>query len=98
MLVPSYSTHFVEPVKGSTSRQRCVFQVPISKSKSCEPFRLVAACAGSGVSWARETEPTITKMQATNVTEKFFMYLVRSYRCVVSQRVKTATWLAQELF
>jgi hypothetical protein len=37
-------------------------------------------------------------MQATNVTEKFFMYLVRSYRCVVSQRVKTATWLAQELF
>src|SRR5215469_606019 len=46
--VPSYSTHVVEPVNGCSSRLRCVFQVPISKSKSCWPSRGAAAGCGAG--------------------------------------------------
>jgi hypothetical protein len=38
-VVPSYSTQVVEPVRGRWSRLRWVFQVPISKSKSCCPSR-----------------------------------------------------------
>src|SRR5262249_53949212 len=41
-VVPSYSTQVVEPVKGRWRRLRCVFQVPISKSKSCCPSRTLA--------------------------------------------------------
>jgi serine/threonine protein kinase len=36
-VVPSYSTQVVEPVSGCSSRRKRVFQVPISKSKSCSP-------------------------------------------------------------
>src|ERR1044072_9456378 len=36
-VMPSYSTHVVEPVKGCTSRFKWVFQAPISKSHSCCP-------------------------------------------------------------
>src|SRR5215208_6795252 len=43
-VVPSYSTQVLEPVKGLTSRDRRVFQVPISKSKSCCPSRSVGVC------------------------------------------------------
>src|SRR5262249_454987 len=39
-LVPSYSSHVVEPVNGFFRRFRCVFHTPISKSKSPRPSRL----------------------------------------------------------
>src|SRR5262249_6281439 len=38
-VVPSYSSQVVEPVRGWSKRRRCVFQRPISKSKSCWPSR-----------------------------------------------------------
>src|ERR1700722_2813482 len=44
--VPRYSTQVADPVSGWTRRRRCVVHVPISKSKSCAPSRLVSAIAG----------------------------------------------------
>src|SRR6266849_6159744 len=38
-VVPSYSTHVVEPVRGRSKRLKCVFHVPKWKSKSCWPSR-----------------------------------------------------------
>src|SRR5208282_441577 len=46
--VPSNSIQVVEPVKGCTRRFRWIFQVPISKSKSCWPSRGVEACSAGG--------------------------------------------------
>src|SRR4029453_396359 len=44
---PPYSTHCFEAVKGCTSRETWVFQVPKLKSKSCWPSRFFGDCSGS---------------------------------------------------
>src|SRR2546427_11529830 len=57
-VVPSYVTHVVEPVSGCTRRDRCVFHVPISKSKSCWPSRwLVGCCVDCGRGCRIKTTP-----------------------------------------
>src|SRR5579863_1577284 len=52
--VPSYSTQVFEPLRGWVSLDTWVFQVPISKSKSCAPSR-GAGAAGPPLDWACES-------------------------------------------
>ena len=48
-LVPLYSTHLPAPLSAPCSRFTCVFQVPISQSKSRLPSRVAGA---TGQAWA----------------------------------------------
>src|SRR6266702_3899668 len=59
-VVPWYSTHVVEPVKGRSRRLKCVFHVPKWKSKSCWPLRCwdvadlplsASVCANPACAW-----------------------------------------------
>src|SRR5262249_14880950 len=48
-VVPSYSTHSLDPLNGCFNLHRCVCQFPNSQSKSCCPLRADADEAGSDV-------------------------------------------------
>src|SRR5262245_1648976 len=71
--VPSNSTHSCEPCRRVLSRRRCIFHLPISKSKSCWPSRS-SARRGSGVAPVCAGR-TATAIPATRATRR---------KCVIS--------------
>src|SRR5215471_13010658 len=60
--VPSYSTHTLELFSRSGRRRTCAFQLPMRKSKSCDPSRCGRFAESAALCACNETEIIATRI------------------------------------
>src|SRR5690242_11652574 len=81
--IPSYSTQTFELFRRSGRRRTCAFQLPIRKSKSCEPSRC-GRLAGFAVFWANEGAAGIAAIISSKITLNLaFMVFSLEWACQI---------------